>query len=83
MLPQEVNTNLGSRANTNESLLTLLKKHKAKQTNWVMRREVLCNILISFGVPMKLYRVNKMCFNEKYGKVRIGKYLVRFLSKMV
>jgi hypothetical protein len=38
-------------------------------------REVLYNILIEFGVPMKLMRVNKMYWNETYGKVCIGKHL--------
>jgi hypothetical protein len=31
-----------------------------------VRREVLCNILIEFGVPMKLARLIKMCLNETY-----------------
>jgi hypothetical protein len=35
----------------------------------------LYNILIEFGVPMKLVRLTKMCWNETYSKVRIGKYL--------
>jgi hypothetical protein len=37
--------------------------------------EVLYNILIEFGVPMKLVRLIKMCLYETYSKVRIGKYL--------
>jgi hypothetical protein len=37
--------------------------------------EVLYNILVEFGVPIKLVRLIKMCLNETYGKVRIGKYL--------
>jgi hypothetical protein len=40
-----------------------------------VRREVLYNILIEFGVPMKLVRLIKMCLNETYSKVRIGKHL--------
>jgi hypothetical protein len=49
-----------------------------------VRREVLYNILIEFGVPMKLVRLIKMCLNETYSKVCIGKYLSDiFLSRMV
>jgi hypothetical protein len=33
------------------------------------------NILIEFGVPMKLVRLKKMCLNETYSKVHIGKHL--------
>jgi hypothetical protein len=40
-----------------------------------VRREVLYNILIEFGLPMKLVRLIKMCLNETYSKVLIGKYL--------
>jgi len=29
-----------------------------------VRREVLYNILIAFGIPMKLVRLKKMCLNE-------------------
>jgi hypothetical protein len=39
-----------------------------------VRREVLYNILIEFGVPMKLFRLIKMCLNETYSKVCIGKH---------
>jgi hypothetical protein len=39
-----------------------------------VRREVLYNILIEFGVPIKLVRLI-MCLNETYSKVRIGKHL--------
>jgi hypothetical protein len=35
----------------------------------------LYNILMEFGVPMKLVRLIKMCLNEMYSKVRIGKHL--------
>jgi hypothetical protein len=40
-----------------------------------VRREVLYNIFIEFGVPMKLVRLIRMCLNETYSKVRIGKHL--------
>jgi hypothetical protein len=40
-----------------------------------VRREVLYNILIESGVPMKLARLIKMCLNETYSKIRIGKHL--------
>ena len=33
------------------------------------------NILIEFGIPMKLVRLIKMCLNETYSKVRLGKHL--------
>jgi hypothetical protein len=38
-------------------------------------RKVLYNILIIFRVPIKLVRPIKMCLNETYSKVRIGKHL--------
>jgi hypothetical protein len=37
-----------------------------------VRREVLYNILIEFGIHMKLFRPIKMCLNETYSKVHIG-----------
>jgi hypothetical protein len=40
-----------------------------------VRSEVLYNILIEFGVSKKLVRLIKMCLNETYRKVRIGKHL--------
>jgi hypothetical protein len=40
-----------------------------------VRREVLYNILIEFGIPMKLVRLIKMCLNETYSRVRVGKHL--------
>ena len=38
-------------------------------------REDLHNILIEFGVPMKLVRLIKICLNETSSRVRIGKHL--------
>jgi hypothetical protein len=40
-----------------------------------VRREVLYNILNEFGIPRKLVRLIKMCLNETYGKICIGKHL--------
>ena len=40
-----------------------------------VRREVLYNILIEFGIPMKLARLIKMCLNETHGRVWVGKHL--------
>jgi len=40
-----------------------------------VRREVLYNILIQFGVPMKLVRLIKMCLTETYSRVLVGKNL--------
>jgi hypothetical protein len=40
-----------------------------------VRWEVLYNILIEFGLPMKLVRLIEMCLNETYSEVRIGKHL--------
>jgi hypothetical protein len=46
-----------------------------KKANHSERREVLYNILIEFGVPMKLVRLIKMFLNETYSNVCIGKHL--------
>jgi hypothetical protein len=49
-----------------------------------VRREVLYNILIEFefGIPLKLVRLIKMCLNETYSRVRVGRHLSdRFLIK--
>jgi hypothetical protein len=40
-----------------------------------VRREVLYNILLEFGIPRKLVRLIKMCLNETCSKIRIGKHL--------
>jgi hypothetical protein len=34
-----------------------------------------CNILIEFGLPMKLVRLINMRLNETYSKILIGKHL--------
>ena len=40
-----------------------------------VRREVLYNILIEFGIPMKLARLIKLCLNNICSRVLIGKHL--------
>jgi hypothetical protein len=48
-----------------------------------VKREVLYNILVEFGIPKKLVRLIKMCLNETYSKVRICKIcLINFLFRM-
>ena len=41
----------------------------------LVRREVLYNILIQFGIHMKLVRLIKMCLTETYSRVWVGKHL--------
>ena len=41
----------------------------------LFRREILYNIVIEFGISMKLVRLMKMCLNETYSRVRVGKRL--------
>jgi len=57
----------------NEAMLQLFID--LKKTYNLVRREVLYNILIEFGIPMKLVRLMKMCLNETYSRVCIGKHL--------
>ena len=40
-----------------------------------VKREVLYNILIEFGIPKKLVQLIKMCLSETYSRVRIGQFL--------
>jgi hypothetical protein len=57
----------------NETVHQLLKDFKKAYDS--VRREVLHNILIEFGVPMKLVRLIKMCLDETYSKVHTDKHL--------
>jgi hypothetical protein len=43
-------------------------------------REVLYNILLECGMPKKLVRLIKICLNETYSKVHVGKHLSDTLS---
>jgi len=48
------------------------------------RREVLYNILIEYGIPMKLIRPIKVCLTEIYSRVQVDKNLSdMFLLGMV
>jgi hypothetical protein len=38
-----------------------------------VRREDMYNILIEFGIPMKMERLIKMCLTETYSGARVGK----------
>ncbi|KAJ4450850.1 hypothetical protein ANN_02281 [Periplaneta americana] len=40
-----------------------------------IKREVLYDILIEFGIPKKLVRLIKMCLSETYSRVRLGQSL--------
>jgi hypothetical protein len=40
-----------------------------------IKREVLYNTLLEFGIPKKLVRLIKMCLSETYSKVCTGKLL--------
>jgi len=40
-----------------------------------VRREVLYDILIEFGIPVKIVRLIKMCLNKTYSRIQVGKYL--------
>jgi hypothetical protein len=46
-----------------------------KKANDSARREVLYNILIEFGIPMKLVELIRMCLNKTYSRVQIDKHL--------
>ena len=53
-----------------------------KEAYDLVRREVLYNIHIEFGIPTKSVRQIKMCLNEIYSRVWVGKHLSdRFLIK--
>jgi len=51
-----------------------------KQVYDSVRKEVLYNILIEFGIPMKLVRLIKLCLTETYNTVQVGKSLSNMFS---
>ena len=46
-----------------------------RKAYYSVKREVLYNILMKFGIAMKLVRRIKMCLNETYSTVRVGEIL--------
>lgn len=52
----------------------VLKAVHRLQENLSFRKETLYNILIGIQVPMKLVRLNNMCFNETCSNVRVRKH---------
>jgi hypothetical protein len=44
-----------------------------KKAHDSVKREVLDNILLEFGIPKKLVRLIKMYLNEIYSEVHVGK----------
>jgi hypothetical protein len=61
----------------NETVHRLFMDFKKACDSVTHRREVLYDILIEFRVSIKflILRLNKICSNETYTKVYIGKYL--------
>ena len=57
----------------NEAVLQLFIDFKKAYES--VRREVLYNILMEFGIPKKLISLIKMCLTETYSRVRVGKNL--------
>jgi hypothetical protein len=49
--------------------------HRHQESLLSVWRGVLYSIHIEFGLPMKLVRLIKMCLNETYSKVQVGKHL--------
>jgi hypothetical protein len=50
-------------------------RREVKKANDSVRREVLFNILIEFGIPVKLVRLIKMCMKDMCCRVLGGKHL--------
>jgi hypothetical protein len=46
-----------------------------KKSYDIVRKELLCNILIEFGVLMKLIRLIKMYLNQTYSKLNVDEQL--------
>jgi hypothetical protein len=72
---------LGKNLEYNDTIRQLLADFKKDYDS--VRRKVLYNILIQFGVPLKPVRLIKMCLNKTYTKGPINIRLIYFLSSMV
>jgi hypothetical protein len=49
----------------------------------LVRREILYNIIIEFGICQRLIRLIKLCLYETYSRAQVGKHLSgRFLVKI-
>jgi hypothetical protein len=46
-----------------------------KKAHDSVKRKVLYNILLEFGIPKKLVRLIKLCLNETYSEVCVGNHL--------
>jgi hypothetical protein len=64
---------LGKKWEYNEAVHQLFIDFKEAYDS--VRREVLYNILIEFGIPMKLVRLIKVFLNETCSRVQVGKHL--------
>jgi len=51
-----------------------------KSANDSVSREAFYNILMEFGIPMKLVRLIKTCIGETYSTVRVSNYLSYIFS---
>jgi len=49
--------------------------YRLKEASNSVGKEVLYDILIGLGIPMKLVRLVKLCLNETCSRVRVGKNL--------
>ena len=56
----------------NEAVHQLFVKFKKAYDSF--RRDVLYNTLVEDDIPMKLLRLIKMCLNETYSTIRVGKH---------
>jgi hypothetical protein len=65
----------GRKMGYNETVHKLLIDFKKAYES--IRKEVLYNILIKFGAPMKLFRLIKMYSDETYSKVCTGNFTIQ------